>query len=51
MSGVLVPTTTETVKVFTISSKYLLVDVTIFKPVILAWMPESSGMDRNCMIL
>jgi len=26
-------------------------DATIFKPVILAWMPESSTMDGNCMII
>jgi hypothetical protein len=41
----------ETVKVFIISSKYSLLDAKIFKPVILAWMPESSAKDGNCMII
>jgi hypothetical protein len=34
-----------------ISNKYSLSDATIFKPVILAWMPESSAKDGNCMII
>jgi hypothetical protein len=41
----------ETVKVLIISSKYSLSDETIFKPVILAWMPESSAKDGNSMII
>jgi hypothetical protein len=39
------------VKVLIISGKYFLLDATIFKPVILAWMPESSARDGNCMII
>jgi hypothetical protein len=39
------------VKVFIISSKYSLSDTTIFKPIILAWMPESSANDGNYMII
>jgi hypothetical protein len=39
------------VKVFIISSKYSLLDATIFKLAILAWMPESSAKDGNCMII
>ena len=34
-----------------LSSTYSLSVVTIFKPVILAWMPESSARDGNCMII
>jgi hypothetical protein len=41
----------ETVKVFIISSQYSLLDATIFKTVILAWMPESSAKDGNGMII
>jgi hypothetical protein len=39
------------VKVLISSSKYVLLDATIFKHVILAWMPESSAKDGNCMII
>jgi hypothetical protein len=38
-------------KVLILSSKYSLSDVTIFKHVILAWMPESSAKDGNSMII
>ncbi|MEI6705827.1 MAG: hypothetical protein WCK96_01705 [Methylococcales bacterium] len=38
-------------KVLIISNKYSLSDATIFKPVILAWMPESSAKDGNSMII
>jgi hypothetical protein len=41
----------ETAKVLIISSKYSLSEETIFKSVILAWMPESSAKDGNCMII
>jgi len=41
----------ETVKVLIISGKYSLSDATVFKPVILAWMPESSAMNGNYMII
>jgi len=39
------------VKVLIISRKYSLFYATIFKPVILAWMPESSAKDGNSMII
>ncbi|MEI6708692.1 MAG: hypothetical protein WCK96_16330 [Methylococcales bacterium] len=38
-------------KVLIISRKYSLSYATIFKPVILAWMPESSAKDGNSMII
>jgi hypothetical protein len=39
------------VKVLIISSKCSLLEAAIFKPVILAWMPESSAKDGNYMII
>jgi hypothetical protein len=44
-------TAIDTVKVLIISRKCSLLDATTFKPVILAWMPESSTKDGNCMII
>jgi hypothetical protein len=39
------------VKVLITPCKIFVLDATIFKPVILAWMPESSAMDGSCMII
>jgi hypothetical protein len=39
------------VKVLIGLGKCSLLDATIFKPVILAWMPESSAKDGNGMII
>jgi hypothetical protein len=41
----------ETVKVLISQSKYALLDVIIFKAVILAWMPESSAKDAHAVRL
>jgi hypothetical protein len=45
------PITKETVKVLHVQAKSSFLDAVIFKPVILAWMPESSAKDGNCMII